>query len=414
MTRPAISRLTALTQSAGLALGVMALLLLPHQPALAQSGAFAPVKIVNERVITQYELNQRILFMQLLRQPGDIAAESMKGLIDDRLRTYGAEINGVMITEDNVRAGMEEFASRANLTAEEFIKAVNQGGVDAETFRDFVQAGLIWREVVRAKFGPTISISESAIDRALTNFVPTSAISVLLSEIVLPASGADRNSALALARRLKTELKAGGDFAATARSYSAGATAGSGGPLDWQRLAQLPADAAVAVRTLAPGQVSEPVVLDDSVVIYLVREQRQDPILEQTAKVVDYAEFLIPNDGAAASEAARIRTKVDVCDDLYAVAKGLPAERLTRKKLPQSQLPADVSAALALLDAGESATSVTRGGWRVFLMLCSRGSAAEDMPTRDEIRLQLTNQRLASKAEIYLEELRSEAIIVDP
>lgn len=408
MTRPAISRLKALAR-----LSVLALVL-PAGMALAQSGAFAPVKIVNERVITQYELQQRILFMQLLRQPGDIPAESMKGLIDDRLRTYGAELLGITITEDNVLAGMEEFAARANLTAEQFIAAVAQGGVEAETFRDFVTAGLVWREVVRAKFGPTISISEAAIDRAMANFVPTSAIAVSLSEIVLTATGADRSSALALARKLKTELQAGGDFAATARAYSAGATAGSGGQLPWQRLAQLPADAALAVRTLAPGQVSDPVVLDDKVVIYLMREQRQDQISEQSAFVVDYAEFLLPNDGTAGTEAAQVRAAVDTCDDLYAVAKGLPADRLTRQSLPQSQVPGDVAGALAMLDAGESSTALTRGGWRVFLMLCRRGAAAEDMPSRDEIRLQLTNQRLAARAEIYLEELRSEAIITDP
>ncbi len=410
MTRPAISRLNALARCGGIAL----MLALPAGMALAQSGAFAPVKIVNERVITQYELTQRILFMQLLRQQGDIPAESIKGLIDDRLRTYGAEVNGVLITEAMVRAGMEEFASRANLTADEFIKAVGQGGVDAETFRDFVTAGLVWREVVRAKFGPTISISEVAIDRALSNFVPTSAIAVSLSEIVLPATGADRSNALALARKLKSELKAGGDFAALARSNSAGPTAGSGGQLAWQRLSQLPPEAAVAVRSLAAGQVSDAVVLDDKVVIYLMREQRQDKITGKSATVVDYAEFLIPNDGNATAEAAKIRAKVDTCDDLYALAKGLPVERLTRKTLPQTQLPGDVSGALTLLDAGESSATVTRGGWRVFLMLCSRGAAPEDMPSRDEVRLQLSNQRLAAQAEIYLEELRSEAIIVDP
>jgi peptidyl-prolyl cis-trans isomerase SurA len=78
------------------------------------------------------------------------------------------------------------------------------------------------------------------------------------------------------------------------------------------------------------------------------------------------------------------------------------------------QVPGDVAAALTLLDAGETSTALTRGGWRVFLMLCSRGAAPEDMPSRDEIRLQLTNQQLAAKAEIFLEELRSEAIIIDP
>lgn len=410
MTRPAISRLNTMTRIGGLALAMA----LPAAAALAQSGPFAPIKIINERVITQYELDQRILFMQLLRQPGDIPAESMKGLIDDRLRSHGAEVVGIALTEEGVRAGMEEFAARANLTADQFIEAVGQGGVAPETFRDFVSAGLVWRETVRARYGPTISISEAAVDRAMANFVPTSALSVLLSEIVLTATGADRSSALALARKLKTELKGGGDFATTARSYSAGATAGSGGPLDWQRLSQLPDDAALAVRGLAVGQVSEPVVLDDKVAIYLMREQRQDQISEQAATVVSYAEFLIANDGNAGAEAAKIRSRVDTCDDLYTVAKGLPADRLTRHSMAPGQVPGDVAAALTLLDAGETSTALTRGGWRVFLMLCSRGAAPEDMPSRDEIRLQLTNQQLAAKAEIFLEELRSEAIIIDP
>jgi peptidyl-prolyl cis-trans isomerase SurA len=309
MTRPAFFRLTAATRAATLALA----LALPSGAVLAQTGPFSPVRTVNERVITQYELDQRILFMQLLRQPGDIPAESLKGLTDDRLRSHGAEAAGVALTEDAVRAGMEEFAARANLTAEQFIEALAQGGVDAETFRDFVTSGLAWREVVRAKFGPGLVISEAAIDRSLANFVPTSALSVLMSEIVLPATGADRNSALALARRLKSELKGGGDFAVLARGNSAGPTAGNGGAVDWQRLAQLPEDAAAAVRGLAPGQVSEPVILDDKVVIYLMREMRQDQIAEQTAKVVSYAEFLIPNDGAAGAEAARVRAAKACC-----------------------------------------------------------------------------------------------------
>ena len=123
----------------------------------------------------------------------------------------------------------------------------------------------------------------------------------------------DSSNALALARKLKSELKAGGDFASLARSNSAGATAGSGGQLPWQRLSQLPPDAAVAVRRLAVGQVSDAVVLDDKVVIYLMREQRQDQLTGKAAPVVDYAEFLIPNDGNAAAEAAKIRAKVDTC-----------------------------------------------------------------------------------------------------
>ena len=77
-------------------------------------------------------------------------------------------------------------------------------------------------------------------------------------------------------------------------------------------------------------------------------------------------------------------------------------------------MPKAEAAALSLLDAGEVSTDLTRNGYRVFLMLCRRGPAETELPTRDEIRLQLVNQQLGTQAQIYLEELRSEAILRTP
>ena len=141
-----------------------------------------------------------------------------------------------------------------------------------------------------------------------------------------------------------------------------------------------------------------------------MQEQRQQMAAEPSEVVVDYAEYLV----ADTSEAAAVRAKVDTCNDLYGVAKGTASDRLSRKTVPQAQLPKDVAGALATLDAGESSVALTRGNWRVFLMLCRRGAPETEQPSRDEVRMQLTNQQLGARAEIYLEELRSEAIIKTP
>lgn len=390
---------------------ITALLALAWLGTAAVAGPFSPIKRVNDQVITQFEYDQRLLFMQMLRQPGDLEKLAMDTLVDDRLRMSAAKQFGVAMTPEQITAGMEEFARRANLTAEKFIEIVGQAGVEAETFRDFVEAGLVWREIIRGKYGPGVSISEPQIDRALAGMQPMVAISVRLAEINIPATGATRGDALVLARRLKQELRAGADFATLARAHSKGPSAGRGGDLDWMKLSELKPDAAVAVRGLTAGGVSDPVVLDDRVVIYQMQEQKQELTSEKPAIVVDYAEYLVPDDGKSA---AAVRAKVDTCDDLYGLAKGQPAEMLMRQTLPLGQVPSNVAGALALLDAGESSTATTRGGWRVFLMLCRRGAALAEQPTRDEVRLQLTNQQLGTMAEIYLEELRSEAIIVTP
>jgi peptidyl-prolyl cis-trans isomerase SurA len=382
-------------------------------PGPAAANQFATAITVNDRAVTQYELDQRLLFMQILRQPGDLEEMARTGLIEDRLRMFAAEEYGIKLTPDQILVGMNEFASRANLSAEEFLDIVGQAGVQPETYRDFVEAGMIWREVVRAKFAGQVRITEAEIDRALANYKPTTVVKVLLSEIVISAKGGERSSALALARRLKGQILTEDDFSAAARGNSAGPTAGGGGRLGWQRLSELPEAAIPVVRALAIGQVSAPVELEDSIVLYQLRELGEDKLGAVAATVVDYAQFLVPEGDGAAAEIAKVRANSDTCDDLYKIAKDLPAERLLRDSKPLGEVPGDIAAALAVLDAGEASSTLRRGGWRVFLMLCSRGASPELLPSRDQVQEQLLNQRLGAKADIYLEELRSEAVIVE-
>ena len=101
---------------------VALLLLMPAtmQSALAQDGLFAPVVTENKQVVTRYEVQQRVLFLKILRQPGDLTKMAMDGLIEDRLRQDAAKTLGVTVTADEVKAGMAEFAARANLSTEAF------------------------------------------------------------------------------------------------------------------------------------------------------------------------------------------------------------------------------------------------------------------------------------------------------
>lgn len=372
----------------------------------SQANPFDPVVTVNGRVITQYELDQRLLFLQILRQAGDLPALARSGLIEDRLRQSAAKEAGIAITAEQVMAGMTEFASRANLTAEEFVELTGQMGLDAESFRDFVDAGMVWREVVRTKFAGQISITDAEIDRAIANFQPTGAVKHSLGEISFPAEGGDLSGALARARQVLASIETEADFQAAARSNG-------GSARGWQPLSELPEKSRLALAQAAPGTLSNAITLEDRVVIYWLYERGEDPSNKAAGPWLDYAQYLVPEGATAEAELAAVRARVDNCDDLYTVAKGLPADRLTRETQPQASVGGDVGAVLATLDAGESSTRISRGGWRVFLMLCSRGPAAELVPSRDIIREQLLNQRLSSMADIYLEELRSEAIIVE-
>lgn len=384
--------------------------------AMAQQGSpFAPVMKVNESVITQFELDQRMRFLTLLRIPGDPVENAMKALINDRLAAFEARRAGLKLTAEQVGSGMSEFATRANLSAEEFIAALKEGGVEAETFRDFVANGLLWRELVRAKYGPLVNVTETEVDRAIANGTKRTAFQLLLSEIVIPIEG-EPDEELALANKLRKEITSEGAFVSAAHRYSASPTAGRGGRLDWMPAANLPGQLTQLVIGLGPGQVSQPVITPEAVALFQLRDIAEDQTSEPPIVAVEYAQFLLPNTDTVMAEVEALSNKVDTCKDLWEYAKDLPEDRLTVETKPLKDVPQDIALELAPLDPGEHSAALTRGGNRVFLMLCGREpvSAEGGSVDRAAVRNQLQSDELAAQAEVWLEELRSEAIIVQP
>lgn len=379
-------------------------------PVLAQD-LFAPRIYVNDRAITNYEVEQRALFLRVLRAPGNPEDEALKALIEDRLRQTEAERLDMKVAEKDLTAGMSEFASRANLTVDQFAAELGKAGIAPETFRDFVAAGVLWRQVVRARFLGQVPISEADVDKALEAATRPKALQVLVSELVIPAPPGQEDAAMAQAQELSDSLSGEGAFASAARSYSAAPTAGAGGRLDWLPLANLPPAIGQKVLALDPGEVSDPVAVPGAVVLFLLRDVAEDKTAEPISVSVDWVEFLVPDDAA---EIARLRAGADDCAMLMGEAKDLPEDRMLRTKAGMGEVPGDVALELARLDPNETSVALTRGGFRRMLMLCGREPVLDPLPTRDQVREQVINQKLEGMAEGYMEELRSAAIIREP
>ena len=401
-----------MTQLRILAIGILCML---AAPLWAQSNLFAPVVRVNDRIITQFELNQRILFFQLLRAPGNHEEEALKRLIEERLQLDAANALGVSVSDEQVRTGMEEFASRANLSADEFVAALEGAGVAAESFQDFVRAGVAWRGVVSSRFGPRAQVSESEIDRALALGHSAGGVRVLISEIFLPADTPQRRAA---AERRATEISQINTipaFASAARRYSAAPSRGRGGRQDWIPIGNLPPALRAQVLTLSPGEVTAPINVPNAIALFQLRALEETEAAQANAVSVEFARYFIPGGRSAdaLAQATKIRNSIDTCDDLYGVAEGQPEERLLRDVLPVAEVAGDVAVELARLDEGEVSTNLTTadGQALVFLMLCGRTLELDEGTDREAVRASLLNQRLESYASGYLSELRADAVI---
>ncbi|MCH2094237.1 MAG: peptidylprolyl isomerase [Rhodobacteraceae bacterium] len=383
--------------------------------AMAQ-GLFSPAIKVNGDAVTYFELEQRKRMLVLLNAPGDPSEVAREQLIDDRLRVQAARRFGVEPSEEEIQEGMAEFAARANMTREKFIEEIEKAGVAEETFRDFVYSGLVWRTVVQGLFGSRAAASEDEIDRASAGSSGQSIVRVLLSEIIIPMQPGNEDEVRALAAEIAryTDIS---KFAQAARQYSATQTRGSGGRLGWQSLDELPAPLQSIVLSLAPGEVTDPLPIQNAIALFQMRAIEETAYVTPQAAALEYAQYLIPGGQSdkALDEAARIKARIDRCDDLYGIAKGQPEERLERVTLPPDEIPADIAAELDRLDPDEISTALTRnnGQTLVVLMLCGRTMSIVDDETRQNLAIGLRNQRLNGFANSYLAQLRSDARIFD-
>ena len=392
-----------------LRLGLAALALIGslHSPAQAQ-GPFDLVISVNRAAITAYELNQRERFLEILQRSSGMAQRARDTLIEDRLKVAAADRAGIKLSGAQVFTAMEGFAANANFDLDQLLETLAQSSVDEQTYRDFIKAGVTWRELVRARFAARSAPSEAEIDRALASAGAQGGVKVLLSEIVLPARSAEElNSSRQTTERLG-RITSIDDFSEQARRLSLAQSRVNGGRLEWANLSDLPDGLRPIISGLRPGQITKPLEVTNAIVLFQLRDVAETT--EQSPEVVAIEYARLRGSAEAVQTAVHM---ADTCDDFYRAVKADPSLTLTI----HSESPDRISQALSLrlmgLDENEAYAMPTAEGEQAeVVMLCARVYAALEDVSRGQVADNLRSARISSLADGFLAELRASADIV--
>lgn len=379
-------------------------------PTAAQS-PFTAVARVNDAIVTQFEIDQRALFLEVIRTPGDLQAIALEALVNERLQMAEARRLDVLASEAEIAEGIAAFAARAELSADEFLDAIGQEGVAPETFRDFIANNISWRNVVQARFSgrARAATSDDAVARALAHDPQLGSGEILLAELIVPVTPENRDTLRDDLARLAADLNFEIDlFTQAARRFSAAPTREDGGLTGWRALDAIPEQLSKELMLLSVGETYGPVVLGPAIAIFQLRGLSQGSYRAPVAASLDYATLTLPAQQTEEGQAAitALRADIDQCNDLYALRPGA----FTRQDQPLSAIPTDIAMVLATLDAGEIGLTLGEAGTSTAVILCARSITPPEGEI-EAVRQRLFAVQLEAEATALLEELRADAII---
>ena len=374
---------------------------------LAAEGIFDTVISVDKAAITNYELEQRILFFSFLNERGDALIKSRQSLIDDRLKMAAASKDGVALTPTELENSMLDFAKNTDQNLSGLLNLLKEGGVDTETFRDYVEVGVVWRRVVRKRFGSQAQPTEAEIDRALTTASTEGGISVLLTEIVLPAGPSQLDESRKISKEL-TKITSIDGFSEKAKKMSVSSSRDNGGKIPWRNLKDLPNGLRQIIARLRPGQVAKPLEVQDAIVLFQLRDVEELVLKAPKIMTMKFAKI------TGASSVLNLASKtVNSCDDLYGLVKlnkDLVLEILNKHP---DELEQATALRLNSLDRNEmSIVSDSTDSIGNMIMLCERNYTTLADTSRSEVAQNIKVARLTNLAEGYLAELRTNATVI--
>jgi len=376
---------------------------------VAAQNLFSAAILVNDQAITNYELKQRTMFLEAMRFPGVPDELAPKQLIEERLKKAAADQLGIRVSEEELQFELESFAQRFNVAFDEFAAELERVGISVDTPRAFIANQLLWREVVRARFGAQANVDEAQVERSANAEKSGSSIEVLLTEIIMAMQPGQEKEVRERAREL-SKIRSFDAFSDAAREFSDAPTREFGGRVTWQKLDTLPGVLQPLIFGLAPGEVTDPLSIPNALALFQLRGIRETAYRRPLPNSVDYLRYALPSSELENIEA--IRANINHCDDLYGWAKGNPNHVLKRKTVKRAEIDGPTRNILTNLDENEYVIA-TQEPTTTLIMMCSR-SQTLDLEKQDlaQIRDGLLNQRLGSYADSYLENLRDDARIV--
>ena len=179
---------------------------------------------VNKIPITSLDISQRTAFLKLQRRKGNLAAMATDELIDETLKRAEIRRIGINISDKAVADAFANFASQNKLKPAQLEQVLNQSGVTAKHFKEYIRIQMGWGQSVGSRLRATSKLSEQDAVRKMLEKGGTkpSATEYMLQQVIFVVPAAKRGQIMGQRKKEATAMRSRFSGCDSTRQFATG------------------------------------------------------------------------------------------------------------------------------------------------------------------------------------------------
>lgn len=393
------------------------------------------VAVVNDDVITRYELDDRLRLVvrQLQKQGTPLPAlpvlekQLLERMITEMLQEQFARESGVRVDDAQLDQAITRIAQQNNFPSlAEFRAKLETDEVDFKKFREEIRSEIISTRLREREVESKLVISDTEVANYLANKARLGGaqeefrLAHILVVVPEQASAEKIQAARERAEQALAQLKGGADFAQVAAGSSDAKDALKGGELGWRARDSIPALFMNELLNLLPGQVTAVLRSPSGFHILKLVEKRSNNapvVITQTrARHILIKTNEVVSENEARNRLIEIKQRIESGADFAEQAKRYSQDGSAQQGgdldwLSPGQTVPEFEEAMNKLQPNMMAAVQTQFGWHLIQVLERRSTDVSEQQQRQQARMAIGSFKSDEQFQDWLRQLRDRAFV---
>lgn len=398
-------------------------------PSLASGDVGRIIAVVEDKIISQADLDHRLKLAILSSSLENTAAnrkqlepQVLRVMIEELLKINKAKLFDIRASENDIEQAIKEIEHRNHMEEGALKKLLQANNIPLKILKIQMEADIVWREYIQARYYNSVQISERELERAAEKFAQKKdKPQYLLAEIFLDIDNPSQEEEIKKrAWEFVNKIRSGANFSALAQQFSQAASAAQSGDIDWVAADQLDPLLKNALDGLNVGNVTDPIKTQYGYHILLLRDKRAAGEILGKDTLISFIQTLFPlsqpftedNVTPVMNKARTFANNAKNCAVLSTLVKADENIQIREvKKLSVTSLIPQIRNLIGSLNAGQSSSPLLSDAGVIMFTVCEKQDINPDNLSKDQVRSILIEDKLNSLAKGELREMKRRAHI---